>query len=220
MFLTTITPSDAGPHGTPQAGRPRDAVNRWVRAQGPEHAAGVFDFAAAVADPAHPERLAAAADAGDGLHLSAAGYRALAAAVPVTALTGSPCLADGPTRRVSRSRTAAPGARCRPGRRRTGDHGLERRPRRRRLRLRAGSSIAMGIGPRGRWLAVGVLAVEPVDHPVDGQRARRHAALGGDAAQLLDAQRRAGAAGTPGRTRTARSAPSGARRRPPESAAR
>ena len=93
MFLTTITPSVAGAHGTPRAIATRDAVNAWVRAHGREHAAGVVDFAAAVADPAHPERLAPAADAGDGLHLSAAGYRALAAAVPVTALTGSPCLA-------------------------------------------------------------------------------------------------------------------------------
>ena len=96
VFLTTITPSVAGAHGTARAIATRDAVNAWVRAHGREHAAGVVDFAAAVADPARPERLAPAADAGDGLHLSAAGYRALAAAVPVTALTGSPCLADDP----------------------------------------------------------------------------------------------------------------------------
>jgi lysophospholipase L1-like esterase len=94
VLLTTITPSTAGTHGSPRAVATRDAVNAWVRTQGQEHAAGVVDFAAAVADPAHPERLAPAADAGDGLHLSAAGYRALAAAVPVTALTGSPCLSD------------------------------------------------------------------------------------------------------------------------------
>ncbi len=96
VFLTTITPSGAGAHGTPRAIATRDAVNAWVRTHGREHAAGVVDFAAAVADPTHPERLAPAADAGDGLHLSAAGYRALAAAVPVSALTGSPCLADDP----------------------------------------------------------------------------------------------------------------------------
>ena len=97
VFLTTITPSTTGTHGSPRAIATRNAVNAWMRTQGPEHAAGVVDFAAAVADPAHPERLAPAADAGDGLHLSAAGYRALAAAVPVTALTGSPCLSDNPT---------------------------------------------------------------------------------------------------------------------------
>jgi lysophospholipase L1-like esterase len=96
VFLTTITPSTAGTHGTPQAVATRNAVNTWIRTQGPAHAAGVVDFAAAVADPTHPDRLAAAADAGDGLHLSAAGYRALAAAVPVAALSGSPCLAEDP----------------------------------------------------------------------------------------------------------------------------
>jgi len=96
VFLTTITPSTAGTHGTAQAVATRNAVNTWIRTQGQAHAAGVVDFAAAVADPAHPDRLAPVADAGDGLHLSAAGYRALAAAVPVAALSGSPCLAEDP----------------------------------------------------------------------------------------------------------------------------
>ena len=104
VFLTTITPSVAGAHGTPRAMATRAAVNDWVRVHGREHAAGVVDFAAAVADPANPERLAPAADAGDGLHLSAAGYRALAAAVPVAALTGSPCLADDPAAALALSR--------------------------------------------------------------------------------------------------------------------
>ncbi|MCF7551488.1 GDSL-type esterase/lipase family protein [Pseudonocardia sp. WMMC193] len=92
VFLTTITPSDAGAHGLATA--QRDAVNRWVRTEGAAHADGVFDFAAAVADPSDPTRLAAAYDSGDGLHLSPAGYRALAGAVDVGRLTGSPCLAD------------------------------------------------------------------------------------------------------------------------------
>lgn len=96
VFLTTITPSTAGAHGTPAAVATRNAVNAWIRTEGRAHAAGVVDFAAAVADPAHPDRLAPTADAGDGLHLSAAGYRALAASVPVTSLSGSPCLAEDP----------------------------------------------------------------------------------------------------------------------------
>ena len=79
----------------------RDTVNEWVRVHGRQHADGVFDFAAAVADPADPSRLAPAFDSGDGLHLSAAGYRALAGAVDVDRLSGSPCLADrSPTRVV------------------------------------------------------------------------------------------------------------------------
>ncbi|MFC4950335.1 GDSL-type esterase/lipase family protein [Pseudonocardia sp. GCM10023141] len=100
VFLTTITPSVAGPHGTPAALSTRAAVNAWVLGEGREHADGVFDFAAAVADPAQPARLAPAFDSGDGLHLSAAGYQALARAVDVARLSGSPCLADTSPARI------------------------------------------------------------------------------------------------------------------------
>jgi lysophospholipase L1-like esterase len=103
VFLTTITPSDAGPHGTADAAAARGEINRWVRERGPEHADGVFDFAAAVADPAHPGRLRDRYDSGDGLHLSEAGYRALASAVDVTRLSGSPCLTDSSPARVALS---------------------------------------------------------------------------------------------------------------------
>ncbi len=100
VFLTTVTPSDAGPHGTPAAVATHQELNAWVREHGREHADGVFDFAAAVADPEHPTRLAPAYDAGDGLHLSADGYRALAAAVDPALLSGSPCLSGDPASRV------------------------------------------------------------------------------------------------------------------------
>lgn len=100
VLLTTITPSAHGPHGTPEAIATRAAVNAWVLVHGREHADGIVDFAAAVADPADPTRLAAALDSGDGLHLSAAGYRALAAAVDPALLTGSPCLGDTSPARV------------------------------------------------------------------------------------------------------------------------
>ncbi|RTL62940.1 MAG: SGNH/GDSL hydrolase family protein [Pseudonocardiaceae bacterium] len=93
VFLTTITPSRTGPRATAAAQATRRDVNAWVLAQGPAHADGVFDFAAAVADPARSDRLESSYDAGDGLHLSAAGYRALAGAVRIDRLTGSPCLA-------------------------------------------------------------------------------------------------------------------------------
>lgn len=100
VFLTTITPSDAGAHGTREANATREAVNLWVRTHGRDDADGVFDFATAVADPARPSRLAPAFDAGDGLHLSAAGYRALAGSVDPGRLSGSPCLADSTPVRV------------------------------------------------------------------------------------------------------------------------
>jgi lysophospholipase L1-like esterase len=92
IFLTTITPSDAGAHGARGAVNTRGAVNSWIRQNGPTIADGVFDFARAVADPADPDRLADRFDSGDGLHLSAAGYQALADAVDPTRLSGSPCL--------------------------------------------------------------------------------------------------------------------------------
>lgn len=92
VFLTTITPAATGRHGTRQAVVVREAVNHWLRTEGPAHADAVFDFAAAVADPVWPTRLAGRYDAGDGLHLSPEGYRALAAAVDLDRLTGSPCL--------------------------------------------------------------------------------------------------------------------------------
>jgi lysophospholipase L1-like esterase len=101
VFLTTITPSDNGDHGTPPAQAVREQVNRWVREHGREHADGVFDFATAVADPQNPDRLLGRYDAGDGLHLSGVGYRALAEAVDVTRLTGSPCLATRSPARVA-----------------------------------------------------------------------------------------------------------------------
>lgn len=98
VVLTTITPSATGAHGTPEAVATRESVNAWVRAHGAEHADGVADFAAAVADPADASRLAPAFDSGDGLHLSAAGYRALADALDPGLLSGSPCLDGGESR--------------------------------------------------------------------------------------------------------------------------
>lgn len=59
----------------------RRAVNEWIRDGGAFDA--VLDFDAAVRDPAEPRRLLSAYDEGDHLHLSPAGYQALADAVPV-----------------------------------------------------------------------------------------------------------------------------------------
>lgn len=100
IIFTTITPSATGPHGTPAALAVRRAVNAWVLGPGRQHADGVYDFATAVADPAAPDRLAPPFDAGDGLHLSAAGYQALADVVDIAQLSGSPCLADASPARI------------------------------------------------------------------------------------------------------------------------
>jgi lysophospholipase L1-like esterase len=59
----------------------RRQLNAWIR--GPAGYDGVIDFDRALRDPAHPERLRADYDSGDSLHPSDAGYRAMAAAVPL-----------------------------------------------------------------------------------------------------------------------------------------
>lgn len=67
------------PGGHRQAARQR--VNTWIRTSG--RFDEVVDFDQVVRDPADPRRLAAEFDCGDHLHLSPAGYRALAEAVPL-----------------------------------------------------------------------------------------------------------------------------------------
>ena len=82
IYGATITPfMDCTPYRPrPVTEADRVAVNGWIRG----HFDAVLDFDAAVRDPARPDHLAAAYDSGDGLHLSPAGYRALAAAIPLS----------------------------------------------------------------------------------------------------------------------------------------
>ncbi len=54
----------------------RQAVNRWIRGKGNFDA--LVDFDAAVRDPQHPAKLRAEYNSGDNIHLSDAGYKALA----------------------------------------------------------------------------------------------------------------------------------------------
>ena len=87
IFGATLTPFQGAHYWTPDGEAKRDALNDWIRTSGAFD--GVIDFAAAVADPADPERLNPAYDSGDHLHPNAAGYRAMAAAIDVTALVRS-----------------------------------------------------------------------------------------------------------------------------------
>jgi lysophospholipase L1-like esterase len=64
----------------------RKAINDWIRTPG--NFDGVVDFDAVMRDPARPTYLLPGYDSGDGLHPSAAGYQAMADAVPL-ALLGS-----------------------------------------------------------------------------------------------------------------------------------
>jgi hypothetical protein len=84
VLLGTITPAgstlSAGYDNEPV----RQAINHWIRDEAP--ADGVADFDAAVKDPADPTVLAPQFDGGDGLHMSPAGYAAMADAVTLSQL--------------------------------------------------------------------------------------------------------------------------------------
>ena len=82
VYGATVTPfMDCAPYRPkPITEADRIAVNDWIR----KHFDAVLDFDLTVRDPARPDHLAPAYDSGDGLHLSPAGYRALAEAVPLS----------------------------------------------------------------------------------------------------------------------------------------
>ncbi|QHJ01444.1 SGNH/GDSL hydrolase family protein [Xylophilus rhododendri] len=100
----TLTPFEGALPGTPLAdyyNADKDALrqqfNDWIRHGGAFDA--VIDFDAALKDPAHPSRLAAAYDSGDRLHPGDAGNRAMADAVDLGTLV--PGLSENPARETA-----------------------------------------------------------------------------------------------------------------------
>ncbi|HKV05586.1 MAG TPA: SGNH/GDSL hydrolase family protein [Candidatus Acidoferrales bacterium] len=85
VFGATLTPYEGADYYSEDGEAIRQAVNQWIRTSGAFD--GVFDFDAAVRDPNHPARIRDDYQSGDHLHPSAAGYRAMAAAVDLSALT-------------------------------------------------------------------------------------------------------------------------------------
>ena len=83
----TPTPGDANTEMVSQQ------VNDWIRSSSP--ADGVIDFDAAVRDPSNPSVLNPAYNGGDGLHLSLAGYQAMANAVDLSSLRTPSCAPPG-----------------------------------------------------------------------------------------------------------------------------
>jgi lysophospholipase L1-like esterase len=83
----TIPPYGGSGYYHPDAANEADrrAVNDWIRTRGNVDA--VVDFDALMRDPAQPNRLRKEFDSGDGLHPSAAGYRFMGEAVPLTFFT-------------------------------------------------------------------------------------------------------------------------------------
>lgn len=75
----TITPYGGASYYSEEGEAVRRKLNRWIRSGGAFD--GVLDFDAAVRDPKDPEQIAAGLHAGDHLHGSDAGYRAMAHAI-------------------------------------------------------------------------------------------------------------------------------------------
>ncbi len=83
VYGATILPDGTSAYYHPDAlnEADRQAVNAWIRAPG--HFDAVIDWDAVTRDPADPRRMRKELDSGDGLHPSAAGYRVMAAAIPL-----------------------------------------------------------------------------------------------------------------------------------------
>jgi len=87
VFGATLTPYEGADYYSEDGEVTRQAVNQWIRTGGAFDA--VFDFDAAVRDPNHPARIREDYQSGDHLHPSAAGYKAIAAAVDLSVLRSS-----------------------------------------------------------------------------------------------------------------------------------
>jgi len=83
----TITPYTGSDYYHPPASNEADrqAINTWIRTPG--HFDAVVDFDKVTADPQQPNHLSPAYDSGDHLHPSAAGYKVMGEAIPLSLFT-------------------------------------------------------------------------------------------------------------------------------------
>jgi lysophospholipase L1-like esterase len=79
-----MTAFEGSPAYTAEKEAVRQAVNAWIRSSKAFDA--VVDFDAVTRDAASPTKLKATFDSGDHIHLNDAGYAAMAAAIPLSAL--------------------------------------------------------------------------------------------------------------------------------------
>lgn len=84
IFGATITPYTGSDyyHPGPMSEADRQKINQWIRSSARFDA--YVDFDKAIADPAKPDRMLPAFDSGDHLHPSPVGYKAMAAAIPLS----------------------------------------------------------------------------------------------------------------------------------------
>jgi lysophospholipase L1-like esterase len=88
VYAATLTPFEGSANWAPEQEATRQALNRWLRTS--REYDGVFDFEAAVRDPAHPTKMLQKFAAADNLHPNDAGYEALANAVDLSVFGSSP----------------------------------------------------------------------------------------------------------------------------------
>lgn len=79
VIAATITPYEGSAYYSAQGEAVRQAINTWIRTG--HEVDGVIDFDAALRDPAKPTQIRDGFHAGDHLHGSDAGYRAMAAII-------------------------------------------------------------------------------------------------------------------------------------------
>jgi lysophospholipase L1-like esterase len=86
VYGVPILPFGGSSYDSPAHETARQTVNEWIRTSGKFDA--VIDLDAAVRNPANPTRLLPAYDSGDHLHLSVAGYQAMADAIDLELFKG------------------------------------------------------------------------------------------------------------------------------------
>jgi lysophospholipase L1-like esterase len=79
IYGGTLTPFEGAYYWTPAGEKVRQEINNWIRTSKAHD--GVIDFDAAVRDPKQPTKFLPQYHAGDWLHPSSAGYKAMAGAV-------------------------------------------------------------------------------------------------------------------------------------------
>lgn len=85
VYGVPILPFGGSNYDSPAHEAARQAVNHWIRTSGRFDAVLALDVA--VANPKQPSQLLPAYDTGDGLHLSPAGYQAMAQAIDLALFT-------------------------------------------------------------------------------------------------------------------------------------
>ena len=86
VFGATLTPFERTNSYDDEGEAIRQDVNRWIRTT--DAYDRIFDFDALLRDPEHPSRLRKEFDSGDHIHPNAAGYKAMADSIPLSALRG------------------------------------------------------------------------------------------------------------------------------------